>query len=90
MKTEETLLELSEETSTNKKELNSTITNQEEIPGSPFTLVKVDKMYFLALGKYRLTNLTENKEELIELVKQKHWDILLATISAILTELNNK
>lgn len=59
---------------------------REKIEGTPFQLINMDnKGWFLALGKFRMTEIGLEKEVLIKLVEDKDWTLILDTI-AVLTE----
>ena len=58
-----------------------------KIEDTPFTLVTNDKdgkkTYFIALGNIRITEETEEKDYLINQLREKNWDFLITTIHAI-------
>lgn len=61
------------------------IIQRETVEGTPFQVINLNNEgWFLALGKYRMTEPQENKQELIDRVKNKDWNVILDTI-AILT-----
>lgn len=62
----------------------------EEVKDTPFHLVHHDNGYFLALGKYRLSNDVDKKEEALELLDREFWRILIDTIIALLQTFNNE
>ena len=47
----------------NIKQTNEEITEIIELDDLPFTVVRFDDKYFLALGKYRLSEFFDSKEE---------------------------
>lgn len=63
------------------------VINTEKIENTPFTLVTYDKdgqkSYFIALGNIRITEETEEKDYLINQIREKNWDLLISTIHAI-------
>lgn len=79
---------LSQESAEETKETNSasTLVEMEDIPDSPFTLVKAEFKYFIALGKYRLTDLVDDANYLRVMVKEKDWRLILGTILTIVNE----
>lgn len=65
---------------------SSNLVIREEIKGTPFHLINYNNEgWFVALGKYRMTETGKDKEELIKMVENKDWTLILDTI-AVLTE----
>lgn len=64
------------------------------IDSTPFAAIRVDDKYFLALGRYRLSDLKDTLEEIKDHVEHFSWNLLVAVIHAIVKELleiaNNK
>ena len=56
------------------------------IEETPFTAVRVQDKYFLALGKYRLTELLDTYEEIREQTETITWTMLLAVMTIIARE----
>lgn len=71
---------------TGKEEKNELLTEVDPIQGSPFSVVRVEDKYFLALGKYRLTELNESKEDILATVNDVDWNRLLAVMNVVATE----
>lgn len=63
------------------------ISQIDSIPGTPFTIIRVDKNYFLALGKYRISEMVDDKDYLIKLITEKDWFTIINVISLMYTEL---
>lgn len=64
-----------------KKTSNSSeLVEKEEIKGTPFTIIGMDKKYFLTLGDYRFTEAMTSKEEVIKYMETNMWDLVLQTI----------
>lgn len=57
---------------------------REQITNSPFWIIgnKVDG-YYLVLGHYRLTDVYNTKQEVIEYVNNRPWDIILGMIISV-------
>lgn len=75
------------------KERSSELINREPIMGTPFTLINYDNQgWFLTMGKYQLSKAEEyTKDELLKMVKEKDWKLIITTIGLIVTyELNNQ
>jgi len=62
------------------------LTEVEAIEGSPFSIVKIDDEYFLALGKYRLSELSKDKKEVLDSVNDTSWERMLALMHAVAIE----
>jgi len=56
------------------------------IQDTPFHVVKMQEKYFLARGKYRLTDLKDTFEEVEQEVVNSTWDLLFRVISVAVTE----
>lgn len=59
-----------------KQELNSNdeqLIETVEIEGTPFTAVRQGKEWFLVMGRYRLTEALETKEQALEEGKNESW-----------------
>ena len=67
-------------------EENEELTKIEVVEGTPFTVVKVDDQYFLALGKYRLSELLDSEEEAKEEINDLSWNRLLSVMYAVANE----
>lgn len=89
---QETMSErLKSQTSAQNQESSSQsgeLIEREQVDNTPFTLVTTDggKSWFLALGRYRMTDLKtgiEAKVQLKELVRGKDWKLVLDTIVAL-------
>ncbi|AXH75282.1 MAG: hypothetical protein [Microviridae sp.] len=72
-------LTTAEGTKANNKELIS----NESIKGTPFKITgNEDLGYFLSMGKYRLTEPTKTKEEVLNELEENKWQIICRTIHA--------
>lgn len=65
---------------------NSKIIDQQPIEGTPFLAVKYGDQYFLALGKYRLTEPLPSLEACIEETKDTSWMRLLQIMRVVAEE----
>jgi len=70
---------------TNNKS-NSQLIEQKIIEGTPFNINKVNDKWFLALGKYRLTELLETEEEAREEAKDASWFRIMQVIQIVINE----
>lgn len=57
-----------------------------EIEDSPFQIVKTEDKYFLAMGKYRLSEMFDTEKEAREDVKDLSWFRLLSVMHAVASE----
>ncbi len=77
-----------------KETINSASSSNElvevkPIPNTPFAAVKVDTGWFLCIGKYRLSEILDSEEAVIEDAKDTSWDRLMQVILAV-NQLNFK
>ena len=56
------------------------------IEGTPFTAVRHDDKWFLALGKYRLTEVLKSQEQCIEESKDASWFRIMQIIKLMIEE----
>lgn len=67
-----------------KETYGTELVKMERIEETPFTLVTIeDKGSFIAIGEKRVSDFKESKEELIELINGKSWELIVATIGVI-------
>lgn len=57
------------------------------LEGTPFTLITTEEGYFLTFGKYKVSELVNNQEQLIDMVLEKEWNLLLNVFIAINKEI---
>lgn len=72
---------------TNANESNSQsseLVTREDVTGSPFKIIGTEHGYFLALGKYRLTENCETKEEITELLTEEMYNIILKVLAILI------
>lgn len=81
------------ENHSNSSDLNSEMVTANQIEDTPFSIVGSQaKGYFIAFGKYRVSEPQETEEEALNHFNGKPWNILINTITAIINlnkELNN-
>ena len=80
-----------EETTTPNNPSSTTDQLVEQIPiqDTPFTAVRLDKKWFLAIGKYRLTEPTDKYEAVEAEVVNSTWDLLARVINVFTIEAIN-
>lgn len=66
------------------------LTDIQQIEGTPFTAVKAGDLYFLALGKYRLSEPMPSMEHVKEDAKRADWERLLQVIGVTIEEYNKQ
>lgn len=59
---------------------------REQLENTPFTIVEFDKKYFASMGMYRLTELHEDKTQLIQKMQNITWNNLIQVITILITE----
>lgn len=71
----------------NKENSSEELIQREKIEDTPFTLITMDGVSFLTLGKFRMSEeleaTEENKQILINKVKNKDWTLILDTVAAL-------
>ena len=71
---------------TNNSESNSNneeLIKRHEIPNSPFVVITTDEGSFGTLGKYRITEIHQNKHDAIEDTQKMTWNRIIQIISLI-------
>lgn len=66
-----------------KKSLNKKLIKYEQIENTPFTIVSREGIHFLAIGNNRVSEETNDKEKLKELVEKRDYHVLGAMITVI-------
>lgn len=54
-----------------------------KIDGTPFEIVTHEKKHFIAYGTYRISEVTTDKESLIEIIDNKDWMLMQHMATAI-------
>lgn len=68
------------------KENSSELLHQEKIVGTPLTIVgNEDKGYFIALGRYRLTEPIETIDAAYGLLESQQWNIISNMIATMIS-----
>ncbi|AYQ58225.1 putative VP3 [Microviridae sp.] len=65
------------------KNSNSEMFTQEQIEDTPFTIIKHEEQYFGVLGKHRITQLFDTKEECEADLKEINWNRVMQVIWAV-------
>lgn len=72
---------------TNNNDLNSNeLKRIEEVEGTPFTVVKDNELYYILLGKYRLSEEYLIKEIAIQDAKTMNWNRIMQVIGVMIQE----
>lgn len=74
----------------NSGKKNKELVKREQIEGTPFEIITTNKKHFIGMGSYRMTSEVENKEELIKMIQDKEWSLIIQTISAVWDAMNRK
>ena len=60
-----------------KDERNTELVEKIEVEGTPFTIVKNEELWYILLGKYRLTEGYESKELALDEANTINWNKIL-------------
>lgn len=60
------------------------------IKDTPFTAIRLDKDWFLTMGKYRLTEPVHTFEEIEEIAYNPTWDRIMQIMQIMIEENKNK
>ena len=71
---------------TDKQNSSYELIEQKPINETPFTAVRVDEKWFLALGKYRLTEPLPSEEACLEEAKDSSWLRLMQIVKIVILE----
>lgn len=64
--------------------------HREELEGTPFHIVKVEQSYFVALGKYRLSDFFESALEAKSFILNFNWNTLMNVLVCVIETLNSQ
>ena len=73
-----------------KDERNTELVEKIEVEGTPFTIVRNEELWYILLGKYRLTEGFENKEEALKEANTINWNKILQVCIIVGKEVNNE
>lgn len=73
-----------ESQNTNSQQSNSQLIEIERVTNTPFDIVTTDQGTFVSVGKFRLTELKETKQECREMIHNKDWDVIIGLIHAFI------
>lgn len=62
---------------------SKTIIEREQVNGSPFWLIRIDRGWFLAMGEQRLTEVMETKNEIYLWMDSNRWQLIFNMIATI-------
>lgn len=68
---------------------NEELISREQVDDSPFWIIGIDGKYFGAMGRYRLTEPTEDVDSLREELRGMTWNRLIQVIEIILDSHKN-
>lgn len=76
----------------NHKQESTTLIEVQEIPGTPFKMVKdlrePPNKYFISMGDYRITEPTNSEEETLQKLVTEHWRIIATIVSIVVEQFN--
>lgn len=76
-------LNIADSKTQNSNPSSDTLIEQFHVENTPFIIVKADDKFFVALGRYRITNMLNSKEEAEYLIDNKDWNMLASVISVL-------
>lgn len=56
----------------------------ESVENTPFTIAKQNGKYYALLGNYMVAEPYNTKKEILEIIKKKDWQLLMAVISVMI------
>lgn len=69
---------------------NKQLVSREPLHGTPFEIIgAVEVGYFLALGKYKLTEHYDTREEVLDILIQDSW-LIIANMIALMIDIKQK
>lgn len=72
---------------TNEIEENETMLFQQwEVDGGPFTVVKMDEKFFVTMGRYRVTQPMETKDEAFADAREINWHRIMQVVQIMIDE----
>lgn len=74
------------EETTKQNSSEQSLIEQHPIEGTPFTAVKANDIWFLALGKYRIGEPLPTKEAVIEDAKDASWYRIMTVMNVVVQE----
>lgn len=80
-------LQLNAENPLANKNLSSRLKNVEIIEDTVFGIASTEEGHFIVMGKNRLSNLYENKDQLIELIATKDWQLIFNMVVTLIEEI---
>lgn len=69
---------------------NEMLTEVKEIKGSPFVAVKHGDLWFVALGKYRISDDLPSYDACVKDIEDVSWMRILAVMTVVAKEVNNE
>lgn len=79
-----------EASNTSSHSMNEELVTATPVEDTPFHIIKTGDKYFLALGKYRLTELFDSFGDVETEVINSTWELLFKVISVAVTESINQ
>lgn len=69
---------------------NEELFKVEEVKGTPFQIIKMEDKYFLAMGKYRLSEPMPTYKEALENAQDSSWHRIMQIINIMINEDKNE
>lgn len=83
--TESDVIQMNAE-NTSKQNSNSELVEKIEIEDTPFTAIRIEDVWFLTMGKYRLSEPMQTKKEVLEDAQRADWWRIMAIINIMIKE----
>lgn len=63
--------------------------HREPVDGTPFQVISVEDGSFIAMGRFRISEMMP-EEKCMEMIEKRDWNLILASISVILSHLKTE
>lgn len=65
---------------------DSQLMEYNKVPGSPFTIVRREKEWFLSMGNNRISEYYETEKEVLEFIEKDMFNLILTMIIILITD----
>lgn len=65
---------------------NERLVEHKQIKNTPFVMVRYEDKYFMVLGSAKLTDEYSSEEEVLEVLEERKWEILIACMLYLMDE----
>lgn len=60
----------------NQSSTNYSLIDYHDVPNTPFIIIQTTDGYFISIGKNRLSEVFKTKDEALNLIENKEWELL--------------